>query len=259
MSAAWPKQYLYTGDEAEGEAPKRTVLVHCWRGGMRTTAVAWLLDMYGFKVYALEGGYKAYRNWVLAQFERPYPFKVIGGYTGAGKTVMLHELARKGNAVIDLEHIAQHKGSAFGGFEGVQPTQEMFENMLAMELNRVMLHKDISNGIWIEDESQRIGLVNVPNTLWNTMRLSPMFFMDVSFDERVDNIVAEYGKYNKALLINAVVRIQKRLGGQNTRDAINCLLENDLKGCFRILLAYYDKYYQKSVSLRPNTNDKFLM
>ena len=72
-----------------------SVLVHCWRGGMRSAAVAWLLDLYGFKVFLLAGGYKAYRKWVLAQFEKDYNFNIIGGYTGSGKTLVLHQLQKQ--------------------------------------------------------------------------------------------------------------------------------------------------------------------
>ena len=78
------------------------ILVHCWRGGMRSAGVAWLLDLYGFKVYTLVGGYKAYRKWVLAQFEKEYNLKIIGGYTGSGKTLVLHELIKQNKTVIDL-------------------------------------------------------------------------------------------------------------------------------------------------------------
>jgi tRNA 2-selenouridine synthase len=113
----------------------KTLLVHCWRGGMRSAAVAWLLDMYGFKVYLLVGGYKAYRKWVLSQFEKEYHFNIIGGYTGSGKTLLLHELKERNKTIIDLEGLANHKGSAFGAMENLpQPGQEMFENLLAEKL-----------------------------------------------------------------------------------------------------------------------------
>src|SRR4029077_3168588 len=110
----------------------RHVLVHCWRGGMRSAGVAWLLDLYGFTVYTLVGGYKAYRNWVLKQFDKEYNLHVLGGYTGSGKTQPIQQLARQGEIIIDLEKIANHKGSAFGNLErNPQPSQEMFENELA--------------------------------------------------------------------------------------------------------------------------------
>ena len=112
-----------------------TILVHCWRGGMRSGAVAWLLDLYGFKVFTLEGGYKAYRNWILQQFEKPFNFNIIGGFTGSGKTPLLYGLQKNNKTIIDLEGLANHKGSALGGIgQPPQPSQEMFENLLGMEL-----------------------------------------------------------------------------------------------------------------------------
>src|SRR5258705_3027705 len=111
------------------------LLIYCWRGGMRSAAVAWLMDLYGFKVYTLSGGYKKFRNYVLDTFKLSLQFKILGGYTGSGKTDMLKALEKQGEIVIDLEEIARHRGSAFGniGFEK-QPTQEMFDNILAQEL-----------------------------------------------------------------------------------------------------------------------------
>jgi tRNA 2-selenouridine synthase len=78
------------------------LLIHCWRGGMRSEAVAWLLNLYGYKVYVLKGGYKSFRNWALAQFEKTYHLKILGGYTGSGKTDVLKEMQRKGKIIIDL-------------------------------------------------------------------------------------------------------------------------------------------------------------
>ena len=230
------------------------LLLHCWRGGMRSAGVAWLLDLYGFKVYTLVGGYKAYRKWVLAQFEKEYDFSIIGGYTGSGKTLLLHELAKEGQTIIDLEGLAHHKGSAFGALgEKDQPKQEMFENLLAGSLQLAgsrELHP--VSGIWLEDESQRIGNLQIPMPLWNTMRKSPVYFLDIPFEERLNYLTQEYGKFEKEKLVNAVIRIQKRLGGLETKNAINHLLENNQRECFRILLTYYDKWYSKGLHNREN-------
>jgi tRNA 2-selenouridine synthase len=227
---------------------KQSILVHCWRGGMRSAGVAWLLDLYGLKVYTLAGGYKAFRGWVLQQFEKPYKFRIIGGYTGSGKTDVLKELAKR-RQVIDLEGLAHHKGSAFGALgEEKQPAPEMFENELALELNKL----SADDTIWLEDESRRIGDINLPLALWNTMRNSPVYFLDIPFEERLDYITAGYGKYKQEDLINAVIRIQKRLGGLNTKNAIGYLLEKNTKESFRILLAYYDKFYSGSLQTREN-------
>ncbi|HEV3250035.1 MAG TPA: tRNA 2-selenouridine(34) synthase MnmH, partial [Puia sp.] len=120
-------------EEVENFAGKgRIILIHCWRGGMRSAGVAWLMDLYGFRVYTLTGGYKKFRRYVLETFSMPLHFKILGGYTGSGKTRVLKELEKQDELIIDLEEIAQHKGSAFGALEGkAQPSQEMFENLLA--------------------------------------------------------------------------------------------------------------------------------
>ncbi len=233
--------------------PSNIVLVHCWRGGMRSAGIAWLLDLYGFKVYTLVGGYKAYRKWVLAQFEKQYNFNIVGGYTGSGKTLLLQEIAKHGKPVIDLERIANHKGSAFGALgEEKQPGQEMFENMLAQKLSATENSKPVTENIYIEDESQRIGNVQIPIQLWNTMRRSPIFFVEVPFSERLTYLTEEYGRFEKDQLSDAVLRIQKRLGGLAAKNAINFLEEGNYRECFRILLNYYDKWYTKGLHNREN-------
>ena len=187
----------------------KTVLVHCWRGGMRSAGVAWLLDLYGFKVYTLVVVYKVYRNWVLKQFEQNYPLQIIGGYTGSGKTEVLHELGERGEQIIDLEGLAHHKGSAFGALgQPPQPTQEMFENLLATALlsNAVLLNK--GQVIWLEDESQRIGEVNIPAVFFKQMRTKKVLFLDIPFDERLQYILQGYGNFSKEHLVNAVIRIK---------------------------------------------------
>ena len=98
----------------------KLILIYCWRGGMRSGAVSWLLDTYGFKVCTLIGGYKKFRNYVLDTFKKPYHFNIIGGFTGSGKTELLKTLKERGEKVIDLEAIANHKGSAFGAI-GLPP------------------------------------------------------------------------------------------------------------------------------------------
>ncbi len=242
------------------------VLVHCWRGGMRSAGVAWLLDLYGFKVYSLAGGYKKYREWAREQFEKKYPLNIIGGYTGSGKTLVLQELKQAGKYVLDLEGLANHKGSAFGALgEKPQPSQEMFENLLAKELRLIQKQQPVDdsatsttneglanadlpeNIIYVEDESQRIGLINIPGALWQQMRNSPISFFDIPFEERLNYLTEAYGKFEKEKLVGSVIRIQKRLGGLETKNAVNYLLENNQKECFRILLKYYDKWYSKGL------------
>ncbi|MDP5140398.1 MAG: tRNA 2-selenouridine(34) synthase MnmH [Spirosomaceae bacterium] len=225
------------------------VLIHCWRGGMRSGAIAWLLDLYGFKVTLLEGGYKAYRNWVLAQFEVDYNFKIIGGYTGSAKTDLLHDLANKNYATVNLEGIAHHRGSALGGInQPPQPSQEMFENILATHLFR----QQNADFIFLEDESQRIGNMQIPNALWETMKKSTVYFFDIPFEERLDYLIPIYGEFPKEQLANAIERIKKRLGGLETKNALAHLENDDFKSCFRILLTYYDRWYLKGVTAKDS-------
>lgn len=238
------------------------IFLYCWRGGMRSAAVAWLLDLYGYKVYTLSGGYKSFRNHVLQSFEHSFQFKILGGFTGSGKTEVLNELKKRGQKIIDLEHLACHKGSAFGSFKmPEQPTQEMFENKLAIELQRLNETKESSNlsspfrgtgGIWLEDESQRIGNLNIPSALWKTMRQAPIFFLDISFEERLEHIVQEYGDCDKEKLMDSVRRISQRLGGLDTKNTIEYLQQGNSMEAFRILLTYYDKYYLKGLHNREN-------
>jgi tRNA 2-selenouridine synthase len=245
----------------------KTILVYCWRGGMRSGAVAWLLDVYGFKVYTLVGGYKKFRKYVLDTFKLPFDLKVLGGYTGSGKTEVLKELERNGETIIDLEDIAKHKGSAFGNI-GMpkQPTQEMFENILARKLRTLRYELKNSNQnlnpqlivehspIWLEDESQRIGLINIPNDLWHTMRRSSVYFLNISFEERLAHLVQEYGGLDKEKMIDAIMRIRERLGNLETKRAIEYLNENNTIESFRILLKYYDKWYTKGLHNRESIN-----
>lgn len=237
------------------EYTDRTVLVHCWRGGMRSAGVAWLLELYGFRVFTLSGGYKSYRTMARAQFEQDYPFSIIGGYTGSGKTLVLQELKKAGQKVIDLEDLAKHKGSAFGTIEGVvAPTQEMFENLLAEELYELKIKSPANDTIWLEDESQRIGSVNLPPAFWSTMRRASVCFLEIPFEERLKHIVDEYGIQQKIHLKEAIIRIQKRLGPLETKTSLAYLDEDNITECFRILLKYYDKQYNKALEKRGTAN-----
>ena len=238
------------------ENNNKTFIVHCWRGGMRSAAVAWLLDMYGFKVYTVVGGYKAFRNWVLVQFAKPREINIVGGYTGSGKTILLQEMEKRGEAIIDLEGIAGHRGSAFGRIGLPEQTSvEMFENKLALALENIET-KYTNKAIWIEDESQRIGAVSIPHAFWEKMRKSLVYFIDIPFEKRLAYIVETYGVLDRKELAAATIRIQKKLGGLETKTAIDYLDNDDLKSCFSILLKYYDKLYLKSLKLRGNTKNE---
>lgn len=214
---------------------------------MRSAAVAWLLDFYGFETKVLTGGYKAYRNWALQQFTRSYPLRVLGGFTGSGKTEILQNLAIQGKLVVDLEGLAKHKGSAFGNLDDHhQKTTEQFENDLAMELYRLYPLLTNTSKIWIESESSRIGNVRIPHLFFNQMKAAERIDVRVPFDKRLHFIIKGYGDFDRAALIKATRRIEKRLGSLNMKNTIAYLQKGDLEKAFSILLKYYDKVYEKS-------------
>ena len=240
----------------EKNIDSKILVIHCWRGGMRSAAIGWLLDLYGFKIYTIIGGYQAYRNWVLDQFKIDWKFNILGGYTGSGKTIILQEFEKLKIPFIDLEGIAGHKGSAFGRI-GLPPQQscEMFENTLAKELQKHSILFPNQN-IWLEDESQRIGAVSIPHELWLTIRKQNVFFIKIPFEQRLEYIEETYGKLNNEELQEAVLRIKKKLGGLETKLSIEFLQKSNIKEAFRILLHYYDKLYQKALDQRENLNEK---
>jgi len=223
------------------------VLVHCWRGGMRSNNFCWLVERLGIKAQPLRGGYKAYRSKVLESFESPLKFLVLSGSTGSGKTEILQELRDQSEQVICLETLANHKGSAFGGLGlSNQPTTEQFENNLFEEILKI----DLSKRIWIEDESIAIGKIFIPQPLWKNLRNSSMIKVDVPKEIRIQRLVEEYGKVDASLLLGAMQNITTKLGGQHFKAAKEKLLAGDLATTADILLTYYDKAYTKAIVTR---------
>lgn len=232
-------------------AINNTVYVHCWRGGMRSGSVAWLLELYGLTVCSLAGGYKAFRNFALVSFNMPLSILVLGGKTGSGKTLILQHLQKLNQQVINLEGLANHKGSAFGALgENEQPTQEQFENELALKIASV----NPNVPVWLEDESRLIGKKVIPNVLWEKMRATKIFYISLPFDERVNYLVAEYGKFNKEDLKISILKISARLGNEQTKKCLEALQKNDLKTTCELCLKYYDKTYSHGFAKREKLN-----
>ncbi|MEI7501968.1 MAG: tRNA 2-selenouridine(34) synthase MnmH [Paludibacter sp.] len=227
-------------------APNGEVIVHCWRGGMRSHAFAQHLVDNGFgEVKLIIGGYKAYRNYVLDTLASPSKVKVLGGYTGSGKTYILEELKKLGNQVIDLEGLANHKGSTFGGIgQLVQPTVEQFENNLYEEFRQL----DLTKPIWVEDESYDIGRVKIPKPFFEQMQASQLYFIEISQHERAKHLVIEYGVCDKQKLADSIQRISQRLGGLSVKNAIAALEQDDFYEVAMITLHYYDKLYAKGMN-----------
>jgi len=228
-------------------APDKKIALHCWRGGMRSGAMAWALNLYGFEVLLLEGGYKSYRRWALAQFATQYNINILGGLTGSGKTKVLRFLKQAGEQVIDLEELAQHQGSAFGSMNSlVQPTQEQFENDFASQLKTI----DQRYPVWLEDESMTIGKRFIPNSLFHQMREANVIALKMPLEARVGFLVEEYGKLDKEFLKACTEKIWKRLGPEQTKNAVTAIDENRMADFIRIVLVYYDKTYRLGLSKR---------
>ncbi len=228
-------------------APEGEILVHCWRGGMRSGSFATLLGAAGMKVSLLIGGYKVYRNFILEEFRKPLNIIVLGGKTGSGKTEILYELAKQGEQIIDLEGLANHKGSSFGMLgQAPQPMTEYFENMIYQKLAQL----DTSRRIWIEDESKNVGCCNIPEGLWQQMRTADVAFVDVRKDIRIGRLMNEYAQFSFQELKDATDRIAKRLGGQQHKDALDALAQGDFSVGTDIALTYYDKAYLHGLSKR---------
>lgn len=243
---AGPKFKLFI-EQAFTLFPHKKVLLHCFRGGLRSKIMAWVLHTAGFDITLLHGGYKAYRNYVAEQFLKPYQFLVLGGYTGSEKTPILHMLASVGEIIIDIESLANHRGSAYGAI-GLpeQPTNEQFENNLAMALVEAGTEKII----WIEDESRKTGTVVLPEQIYMAKMNAPLLFIDKTRQERMQSIIELYGSFDKEQLINATQKIEKKIGNLRMRQAIESIATNDYPAWLNIVLAYYDQTYSFGIAKR---------
>lgn len=237
--------------ESLNVAPTKTVAVHCWRGGMRSNAFADHLVKNGFEnVFVIEKGYKAYRNYIHSYFEKPFQLKILGGYTGSGKTEILQQLALKGEQMIDLEGLANHRGSAFGGIDlPPQPTTEQFENNLFTNLKKL----DIAKPIWVEDESNAVGRVNIPKPFFLQMRSQNVYLLNISQNERAKHLVDTYAGLNKEGLAEAIEKITKRLGFDKGKFALQELEKGNYYKVVEIILFYYDKYYLRGIQKRDKS------
>jgi tRNA 2-selenouridine synthase len=246
MKIVGPRMHHYV-EEALRLAPGKKVNMYCWRGGMRSGSLAFLLDTAGFEVFLLKDGYKAYRRYVRESFNENRSLMVLGGYTGSGKTEILHLLHATGNQVLDLENHASHKGSIFGGIgQEVQPTNEQFEN----NLHHDWMRYDPAKPLWVEDESYEIGRISLPNPLFAAIKQGNLLKLVIPAEVRAVKLAEEYGKCDPQLLETAFLHIEKKLGNTITRKAIAAIHAGNFAEAARISLAYYDEAYDYSLRKR---------
>lgn len=232
--------------EARNRAAGRDIGLYCWRGGMRSESVEWLLSVSGLRTFRLQGGYKAYRqHFPDLVKQQPWRFIILGGYTGSGKTPILKELAAMGEQVIDLEGLANHKGSAFGALGQMkQPSTEQFMNLL----HESLFSCDPKRAIWMESESKTIGHVFIPDDFFMLMRQAPLIEIFVPKEVRTAHIAAEYGGFDTEDLAEAFKRIERRMGGDANTKALDAIRSGHIQEAVSLALDYYDKTYSHSLS-----------
>ena len=215
--------------------------IYCARGGMRSLSISWLLEKFKIKTITLKGGYKSYRAWTLNSFNNKWDIIIIGGKTGTGKTSLLKLLDQNNFQILDLEDIACHRGSTFGGLGMTeQPSNEQFENIIAEKLKSLKKDKPI----YVEAESANIGKCRIPYEFFKLMKSANRIEIIKSESNRLEELIKTYSIFEEEELIAAVLRIRKKLGPQRTKIAIKSIKNKDWKTVCKSVLEYYDKCYE---------------
>jgi tRNA 2-selenouridine synthase len=225
-------------------------LVYCWRGGQRSGSFATILDQVGWRVQLLDGGYRSYRRLVVdALYDTPLPHRItlIEGSTGTAKTRLLHHLAQSGAQVLDLEGLANHRGSLFGGQAGGQPSQKMFESRLAAALDAL----DPGQMTWVEAESSKVGARIIPSAVWYAMCAAPRIEIRASTDARARYLSSAYGDLTEN--VDQLHRQIDQLRGYHAADTIAAWHGLVDEGAWQALAkalvtAHYDPRYAKSMA-----------
>ena len=229
-------------------------LVYCWRGGQRSGSFASILSQIGWRTELLNGGYRSYRSQVVkALYEDPLPhrFVLLDGNTGSGKTAILHELARIGTQVIDLEGLAEHRGSLLGAMRDEQPSQKMFETRLAMALSQL----DPNRVVVAEAESSKIGERLIPASVWKTMRAAPRIDIAASLDARAKFLTQDYADVleKPAQMAERLDKLRPYCSHKRVDQWLTYLREGaHEKLAAELMQHHYDKGYERSRESREN-------
>lgn len=233
-------------EEIEKMSTQKEIILYCWRGGERSRSVAQVLDIMGVKGYRLNGGYRSYRNLVVQRLsEMPQgSVVVIHGLTGTGKTVIIKELDKMGFPAIDLEGLANHRGSVFGGLGlGEQPTQKHFESVL---LEKMMAYSHFPY-IIVESESKKIGRLFTPDRLFDLMKKGYHVLVYDNLENRIDRLFEEYVENlveTNNIFMNSLQGLTKHIGKKRIQEISSLIENNKYREAISILLVeYYDPLY----------------
>lgn len=240
-------------------------LVYCWRGGQRSAAMVVIMDQVGWPVTRLEGGYQTWRRQVVADLYGDAPtgeaalnIILLDGYTGSGKTEILRRLPQEGVQTIDLEALADHRGSLFGATPVPQPGQKLFESRIAEALVRL----DRTRPIVVEAESSRIGNVTLPPILWAAMKRAPRMEVTVPVEARVAHVLDEYQAIGAN--VEALEAALARLPRHHSRETIAGWLVAARQGRLAelatdLMLQHYDPAYRRGSAARPPAAANFAL
>lgn len=228
-------------------------LVYCWRGGQRSHSLAAVLSEIGWQVTVVKGGYKTYRAYVRDRLEtlpHQLKFRVLCGSTGTGKTRILHQIQQRGGQVLDLEALANHRGSLLGqeweDGPSPQPSQKYFESLLLQQLQTF----DPRVPIWVESESNKIGRVYLPRDLWDRMKQATGVEIEVPMSDRIEWLMQQYPHLiaNPDLLTGQLRRLKSRYGGKKIGEWESLIAAGKWEALVGELLAcHYDPTYRRSL------------
>ena len=224
--------------------------IYCWRGGQRSNSMATVLSQVGWRTGVLAGGYKAYRAHVRERLEAiggQFQFNVLCGLTGTAKTSILRDLHKSYSQVLDLEKLANHRGSLLGReVDSPQPSQKGFESALLMALERL----DISQPVWVEAESNKIGQIFIPSQVWEKLKQGRCLEIKASVDSRVQYLSERYPQFSEDLpaLTQLLQKLRSRYGQAQLDEWQSLIDQGDVAAVVRSLLEiHYDPAYRRSM------------
>lgn len=226
-------------------------LVYCWRGGLRSGSMVTWLRLVGWDAQQLAGGYKAFRGHVIEKLETLVPqlqMRVLCGATGSAKTRVLHALAERGEQVLDLEGYANHKGSLLGGLPGIeQPSQKRFETLLADQLEKF----DLSQPVYLEGESAKIGRVGLPLVLVQHLHKAPVIEVRATTAARLSYLLRDYAYLgdDPEALATKLGWLKELQGKETIGRWQQWARARELSPLFEeLMLRHYDPHYEHSQS-----------